>query len=251
MEEEFKIELRRLKTITSLVHNSINSRCPPVPTTNPSPAAIVAFGLDGVVILRHAFSFQSICVVKDFGQNAGWLTSKHPRLVADVTGNKRGDLVGFGEGGVWVSTNNGNNAFADPPKMVVAQFAYSAGGWRIDKHIRYMADIRNVGRADIVGFGDAGVLISRNNGDLNFSPATLALNNFGYNSGWRVDSHLRFLADVTGDGRLDIVGFGNSHVFIARNNGNGTFAPAQAVIDNFCVNAGGWQVGSHPRFVLE
>ena len=72
--------------------------------------------------------------------------------------------------------------------MVIGDFAYSSGGWRIDKHIRYLADIRNIGRADIVGFGDAGVLVSRNNGGLNFSPATLALNDFGYNAGgWRLD----------------------------------------------------------------
>ncbi|KIM35067.1 hypothetical protein M413DRAFT_79764 [Hebeloma cylindrosporum] len=224
-----------------------------VQTTSPGLAGIVGFGLDGVVILRNAFNVQSFLVVKNFAQNAGgWLTSKHPRLVADITGSKRGDIVGFGEGGVWISVNNGNNTFADPPKMVIADFAYSAGGWRIEKHLRYLADIRSVGRADIVGFGDGGVLISRNNGGVNFSPATLALNDFGYNAGgWRLDRHLRFLADVTGDGRLDIVGFGESHVFIGRNNGNGTFAPAQAVIDNFCVSAGGWQVGVHPRFVAD
>jgi hypothetical protein len=225
------------------------------PVQNPSPglAGIVGFGLDGVVIMRNSFNVQSFLVVKNFAKNAGgWLTSKHPRLVADVTGDKRGDIVGFGEGGVWISVNNGNNTFADPPKMVLADFAYSAGGWRIDKHIRYMADIRNVGRADIVGFGDGGVLVSRNNGSLNFSPATLALNDFGYNAGgWRLDRHLRFLADVTGDGTLDIVGFGEKHVFIGRNNGNGTFAAAKPVIDDFCVGAGGWQVGVHPRFVAD
>ena len=134
----------------------------------------------------------------------------------------------------------------------MADFGYSAGGWRVDKHIRYMADIRNVGRADIVGFGDRGVLVSRNNGGLNFSRGTLALNDFGYKAGgWRLDRHLRFLADVTGDGCLDIVGFGEKHVFIGRNNGNGTFARAKSVINNFCVSAGGWKVGVHPRFVAD
>jgi hypothetical protein len=253
LEEEFEDELKQLQAITSPVHNSINTRWPTVPTTNPGPVAIVGFGLYGVAILPNVLNVLSISVVKNFGQNAGgWLTSKHPRLVADVTGDKSGDIVGFGKAGVWISINNGNNTFADPPKMVIADFAYSAGGWRIDKHIRYMADIRNVGRADIIGFGDAGVLISRNKGGLNFGPATLALNDFGYNAGgWRLDRHLRFLADVTGDGRLDIVGFGENHVFIARNNGNGTFSPAQAVIDNFCAGAGGWKVGVPPRFVAD
>jgi len=84
----------------------------PVPTANPGLAAIVGFGLDGVSILPNGFKAQSIFVVKNFGKNAGgWLTSKHPRLVADVTGNKRGDLVGFGEGGVSISVNNGRRYY--------------------------------------------------------------------------------------------------------------------------------------------
>lgn len=239
--------LRRHYTIPSPHDGSL------VQTTNPGIASIVGFGLDGVVTMRNAFDVQSFLLVKNFGQNAGgWLTSKHPRLVADVTGDKRGDLIGFGEGGVWISINNGSDTFADLPTMVIADFAYSAGSWRVDKHLRYMADIRNVGRADIVGFGDPGVLVSRNNGNLSFSPATLVLNDFGYKAGgWRLDRHLRFLADVTGDGCLDIVGFGERHVFIGRNNGNGTFARAQAVINNFCISAGGWKVGIHPRFVAD
>jgi|1186.fasta_scaffold76881_2 hypothetical protein len=36
----------------------------------------------------------------------------------------------------------------------------------------------------------------------------LAIDNFGYDAGgWRVDQHPRFVADITGDGRGDIVGF--------------------------------------------
>jgi hypothetical protein len=46
-------------------------------------------------------------------------------------------------------------------------------------------------------------------------PPYLAVANFGYNAGsWRVDMHPRFLADVTGDRRADIVGFGNEGVWI-------------------------------------
>ena len=42
------------------------------------------------------------------------------------------------------------------------------------------------------------------------------MNNFGYNAGgWRVEKHPRFLADTTGDGRADIVGFGNAGVWVA------------------------------------
>ena len=41
--------------------------------------------------------------------------------------------------------------------------------------------------------------------------------NFGYNAGgWRVDQHPRFLADTRGDGRADIVGFGDGGVWVAQ-----------------------------------
>ncbi|KDR83047.1 hypothetical protein GALMADRAFT_221031 [Galerina marginata CBS 339.88] len=232
--------------------NKVISQALPVPTASPGIADIIGFGVDGVIILRNSVNLQPVPVIKNFGLNAGgWQVAKHVRLLGDTTGDKSTDVVGFGEGGIWVSVNNGNNSFQDPPKLVLADFAYSAGGWRIEKHLRFVADIRNKGRVDIVGFGDAGILVSLNNGSGAFGSAQLALNDFGWNSGWRLDRHLRFLADVTGDGLLDVVGFGEQHVFIGRNNGNGTFQSAQSVIDNFCVGAGGWQIDKHPRVVAD
>ena len=40
---------------------------------------------------------------------------------------------------------------------------------------------------------------------------------------------LRSLTDLNGDGRPEIVGFGEAGVYVARNNGDGTFQPAQIV----------------------
>jgi len=212
----------------------------------------VGYGLDGAVILRNG-STQPSVVIKDFGYNAGgWRVEKHVRLVADVTGDGTGDLVGFGESGVLVSTNNGNDTFTSPVKLVLKDFAYSAGGWRVEKHLRYLSDIRGVGRCDIVGFGEGGVVVSKNDGNAKFNPVYIALKDFGYTAGgWRLDRHLRFLGDVTGDGRPDIVGFGENNVYVGRNNGNGTFAAVQAVINNFCYSAGGWRVDQHPRFIAD
>ena len=103
-------------------------------------------------------------------------------------------------------------------------------GWRVDKHPRFLADITGDGRADIVGFGDAGVWTALSNGDGSFQPAQFVQAEFGFDQGWRVDKHPRFLADITGDGRADIVGFGDAGVWTALSNGDGSFQAAQFVL---------------------
>jgi hypothetical protein len=37
-------------------------------------------------------------------------------------------------------------------------------------------------------------------------PQLRTVPDFGYDQGWRVESHPRFATDITGDGRADIVG---------------------------------------------
>ena len=99
---------------------------------------------------------------------------------------------------------------------MVANFGYDAGGWRVEQHPRFLADTTGDGRADIVGFGNAGVYVSRAQADGTFAAPQLVVANFGYDAGgWRVDRHPRFLADMTGDGRADIVGFGNAGVYVS------------------------------------
>jgi hypothetical protein len=63
-------------------------------------------------------------------------------------------------------------------------------------------------------------------------------------------SHVSYSADLTGDGRADIVGFGDAGVWVSLNNGNGTFPIPQRVINNFAYDAGGWRVEKHPRVVV-
>jgi hypothetical protein len=100
---------------------------------------------------------------------------------------------------------------------VVPNFGYDAGGWRVEHHPRLLADVTGDGRADIVGFGNDGVYVSRAQAGGTFETPQLVVHNFGYDAGgWRVEQHPRFLADVTGDGRADIVGFGNDGVWTSR-----------------------------------
>jgi FG-GAP-like repeat len=189
-------------------------------TTSDGRADIVGFGNAGVYVSRALADgrFETpVLVVNNFGYTAGgWRVDQHPRFLADLTGDGRADIVGFGNAGVYVALNNGNGTF-QAPQLVVANFGYNAGGWRVDMHPRLLADVSGDGRADIVGFGNDGVWVARNNGNGTFQNPQLLVNNFGYNAGgWRVNQHPRFLADTTGDGRADIVGFGNAGVYVSR-----------------------------------
>jgi hypothetical protein len=59
------------------------------------------------------------------------------------------------------SAGNGN---FDAPQLAIANFGYEAGGWRVERHPRFLADVTGDRRADVVGFGDGGAWVSRNSG---------------------------------------------------------------------------------------
>ena len=245
-------------------------------------------------------------VINDLGFVAGgWRVEKHPRLLADLTGDGAADIVGFGDDGVWTALNNGNGSFRGAAAASSRDFGFTAGGWRVERHPRLLGDVTGDGRADIVGFGNDGVFVAAEQRRRHVSGAAVrdrrsrlrrrrlagrpasalpgqsgrrrprrhrrlrrrrrvggaratatarsrrrssSLADFGFDAGgWRVDQHPRFVVDLTGDGRADIVGFGDAGVWVARNNGNGTFQPPQLVVADFGFDAGGWRVDQHVR----
>ncbi|MDH5356551.1 MAG: S8 family serine peptidase, partial [Gammaproteobacteria bacterium] len=135
---------------------------------------------------------------------------------ANYGANGWSNLYGYGRIDAAVAVQR-----ATRPQKFVDNFGYNAGGWRVDRHPRFLADLTADGSADIVGFGNVGVYVALNRGDGTFQSPERVVDNFGYNAGgWRVDRHPRFLADLTGNGSADIVGFGNAGVYVALNNGD-------------------------------
>jgi hypothetical protein len=188
------------------------------------------------------------CVV-DIAVALGWRVEKNPRFLAKLTRRGHMDIVGFGDCGVWTALGNGDGSF-QAPNVVIDNFGYQAGGWRVDMHPRFMVDLNGDGCADIVGFGDAGVWTALGNGDGTFQEPQFVLANYGYQQDWRVDKHPRFLAVLTSSGFADVVGFGQDGVWVALGNGDGTFREPNPnpALANFGYKQD-WRVDKHPRLL--
>ena len=94
----------------------------------------------------------------------GWRVERHPRFLADTTGDGCADIIGFGNDGVWVARAVGRGGFG-APQFVMPHYGYDAGhwvvpGWRSESHLRLLADMTGDRRADILGFEAGGAYLS-------------------------------------------------------------------------------------------
>jgi hypothetical protein len=210
---------------------------------------IVGFGFDRVLVaLSTGTSFSPMTQwTTDFSYNAQqWRVEYHPRVLGDVNGDGKDDIIGFGFDRVLVALSNGSG-FA-PMTQWTTDFSYNAQQWRVPYHPRLVGDVNGDGKADIVGFGFDRVLVALSNG-AGFAPMTQWTTDYSYNAQqWRVEYHPRLLADVNGDGKDDIVGFGFDRVLVALSNGSGFASMTQATTD-YSYNLQQWRVEYHPRLV--
>ncbi|NQU42249.1 hypothetical protein HQ520_03120 [bacterium] len=215
--------------------------------TGDGRADLVGFGDRGVAVAPSTGSAFAPLTrwTEGFGYEAGWLVDRHPRFLADVNGDARCDLIGFGDSGVTVALSTGS-AFP-APSIWTPGFGYRAG-WQTDRHPRFLADANGDGRMDVLGFGDHGVTVALSTGSA-FESAAIWANGFGYEAGWRTDRHQRLCADLNGDGRADLAGFGDHGVAVSLAE-DGRFAPAQLWVKGFG-SADGWGIESHPRFLAD
>jgi hypothetical protein len=233
---------------------------------------IAGFGQDGVYISPAVADMQGFfdpptLAISQFGASAaagGWTSQdSYPRFLANVftpiskQSAALDDIVGFGSDGVYVSQNLGNGTFASPTKVLSAfGQSQSAGGWTSeDAFPRELADVNGDGLADIVGFGSDGVYVSLNQGNGTFADPTKVMSAFGQSQSWTSqNSFPRELADINGDGRADIVGFGADGVEYALGQANGKFGPVKSDLSNFgtSATAGSWiSQDTYPRLLAD
>ncbi|WP_253816883.1 FG-GAP-like repeat-containing protein [Myxococcus xanthus] len=220
---------------------------------------IVGFGYAGVYVSKNMVesdfilpengSFApTLLKLQGFGYAQGWRVERHPRTVADVNGDGKADLIGFADNGVYVALSNGDGFGA--PELWLTNFGYDAGQWRVKFHERTVGDVNGDGKADIVGFGVAGVYVSLSTGS-SFGPSNIWIADFGVNQGWSWSATVRTVADVNGDNRADIIGFSESGVYVALANSAGTgFNPTQQWSSEFTYNQQ-WRVERHVRTVAD
>ncbi|MFI7495961.1 FG-GAP repeat domain-containing protein [Kocuria sp. M4R2S49] len=207
-----------------------------------SATALVTTGI-ALAGPAHAVSAQGFLSYVD-----GWRVDQHVRELADVDGDGRADIVAFGDPGVFVAHGRADGTFA-APVLAVRDFG-SAQGWSNQRHVRTPADVDGDGRADLVGFGNAGVIVSYAQPDGSFTAPELKLREFGWDQGWRVDQHPRMLADLTGNGTADVVGFGYSGVTVSHGRTDRAFDGTAERIDSYGWDRG-WRVDRHPRMLAD
>lgn len=185
----------------------------------------------------------------DFTQRAGWRVTRHERELGDVDGDGRADVVAFGEHGAYVALSNG--AGFDAGQLWLNDFGYVAG-WRVGRNERLVADVNGDGLDDIVGFAAQGVRVGLSDGTA-FGRGTLWTDEFMFRAA-NIDPtrHEREAADVNGDGRADLILFGEQGAYVALSNGTG-FDAAELWINNFGAQPGygGWKVGTNERHVAD
>ncbi|MEN7344196.1 MAG: VCBS repeat-containing protein, partial [Pseudomonadota bacterium] len=232
-------------------------------------ADIVAFSDDGVIIAVSAqVSFidpsPGEFAIRRFGPNSGGWTTEAPRIILDVNGDGFDDIVGFG----FSQTAYARARPDRDPTLYSNTETYDGlftqnGGWDTANNIRTSADINGDGLEDVVAYADDSVLVSYArdidivpNGALT-GPANLQTlsDEFGLNDGWQLPDDQRYLADVNGDGFLDLVGFGPSlesamgGVSYALNLGDGgDFGVTREWLPEFSF-ARGYTFRDNPRFM--
>ncbi len=181
--------------------------------------------------------------------NAGWTAAKHLRTAGDLNGDGYIDLVGFGQQEVFVGSNDKNMVFTLATLKGLNSEFTGANGWKTDLHHRQVIDVNNDGKADLVGFGNNGLMVATNQGNLQFR-VKRATTSFSNNSGWTGKKHVRMLADINGDNIPDIVGFGSAKTFISFGERNGQYGSKKTSYTGFSYDSG-WRTDVHERTVAD
>ncbi|MFF9915317.1 RICIN domain-containing protein, partial [Streptomyces sp. NPDC013457] len=227
----------------------------------PAPGATPSFS-DMLLVLEQFGSDQKAGGWKSAGAARSpsgqpvWWAGLGERFLADTTGTGRADIVALKPAkGVVTSSSRTDGTFEDEERVL-----HPPAPSPSPKDLWTLVDTTGDGRPDVVVLGANGVHVALQDEEGVFAPlpGEPALKAFGHQEeagGWLADKHPRFLADTTGNGRLDIVGCHDDGVWISLQDEEGSFAPlpGEPALKAFGhqEEAGGWLADKHPRFLAD
>lgn len=106
---------------------------------------------------------------------------QYPRLLGDVNGDSKADLVICGDT-VYVALSNGNS-FLTPTEWTT-DFGVTAGWTSQETYPRFLSDMNNDGKSDIVGFFNDGLYVGYSDGASSFFYKSQISSHFGTNEGY-------------------------------------------------------------------
>ncbi len=184
----------------------------------------------------------------EFTWDNGWSNAEsQERQMADVDGDGRYDLIGFGQTSTQYALSTGSGfATARSQKIFSRDQGYTSNS----RFPRLIVDVNGDGLSDILGFGNSQVQVSLSLGDHYAEPANWSSQLTYGNGGWDNTSNIRSAADINGDGRSDIIGFGGSTVVWQLSTGDG-FATARTMSGAFTTSAGYATPATNPRYLAD
>jgi beta-glucanase (GH16 family) len=234
---------------------------------------IIGFGINNTYValstsLGSVASFSSpVSVISNnYTVEQGWINqSVRPRMLADVNGDGKPDIIGFGYNFTIVSLNTTPNGSSTPSfkstlDYVSQNYTLEQSYTNMETMPRMMADVNGDKKADIVAFNNTHTYVSINTTPNNGTTASygapiIAYQNdfttgFGYNT---QEERPRMFADVNGDGKDDLIAFGNTNTFVAISDFPLTnkFKTKNSVLANFTKEQGWASQNAYPRFVKD
>lgn len=218
---------------------------------------ITQIGADGAELPTQTFSYQAPernafqepnVWSREFTWDDGWTDlASQERKVADINGDGRFDLIGFGQARTKYSLSEGTH-FATSSSQ--AMFGVEQGYSDTNRFPRLIADVNGDGRSDIIGFGNDHVQVSRSLGTRYEKPENWSNKLTWGSNGWEGASTIRSVSDINGDGRSDIIGFGQTKLVFQLSTGDG-FATAVTKKHQFTTSAGYQTPAGNPRFMAD
>ncbi|WP_299869447.1 FG-GAP-like repeat-containing protein [uncultured Roseobacter sp.] len=209
----------------------------------------VLFGGAGDDVLKAGFEEPyrgPLYSTGDFSQSY-WGADGYDRHFADVNGDGKSDLIGFSANHVYIGLGQANGLIGGA-QIAGSDFTILPYGWGTGAMQREFADVNGDGRADVIGFSTNHVYVTLGQADGTFGGAFEAGSEFVNSQyGWGTGTMQRELADVNGDGRADVIGFGTNHVYVTLGQADGTFGVGFEAGSEFVNSQYGWGAGAMQR----